>query len=210
MAYDPAYLGNFGYAGSKGAMHFFVLDTVDDPAEVMATDYITDAVDRGMAVGDPILIRQYDDLETKANYIGSILASVDAIDADGNGTLVGTGIDVGGTVAVTATDDGLTTGIIPAGSRVVQVTSANAAHLVTLPAPTVGRELLLINTSGVAFELQSSAPTTISINGGAGASASSTLALTALLIRCVCISATQWIANSHVAAGTESAVEAAS
>lgn len=40
--------------------------------------------------------------------------------------------------AVTATADGLTTGLIPAGTQFVSVTSASVNNIITLPAGTVG------------------------------------------------------------------------
>lgn len=110
----------------------------------------------------------------------------------------------------TPSADGSGLGTIPAGVGLVTLTAvADANHILVLPAPVVGAEIWIINNTGTGFELRSSAPATIGINGGVGASAESALAATALLIICRCISATQWIAKSFVAAGTETAVEAA-
>jgi predicted RecA/RadA family phage recombinase len=51
-------------------------------------------------------------------------------------------------VDVTATADGLTTGLIPAAATFVTVTSANAAHQVSLPAGYVGKVLrVLVGTT---------------------------------------------------------------
>jgi hypothetical protein len=49
----------------------------------------------------------------------------------------------GTTTDVTATADGLTTGLIPATAQHVEVTSADANHIVTLPAATNGKEITI-------------------------------------------------------------------
>jgi hypothetical protein len=54
--------------------------------------------------------------------------------------------------AATATADGLTTGLIPAGANFVTVTSANADHQVSLPAGVVGDVINLLGV-GAACEL---------------------------------------------------------
>lgn len=46
-----------------------------------------------------------------------------------------------GTASVTATSDGLTTGLIPATARFASVTSANATDIVTLPTGVLGWDL---------------------------------------------------------------------
>lgn len=203
MAYDTNQLFLVDQAGG-GAAQNWILNVADAPALFLASGYISDAQARGVKAGDGIEIRQF---TTTAYTTFTSKTKVNVASVSTSAVLVGAVVD--GAVAVTATSDGLTTGIIPASARVVQVTSANANHIVVLPAPVIGKELLLINVSGTGFELRSSSPTTISISGGVAADGESALASTALLIRVVCISATQWIANSHVAASTESAVEAA-
>src|SRR5688572_882201 len=202
MAYDTNQLFLVDQAGGGAAQNWILL-TADAPATFLASGYISDAQARGVKAGDGIEIRQY----TTTAY--TTLVSKTHLDVTSVSTSAVLGGEFSGPVAVTATSDGLTTGIIPASANVVQITSGNANHIVVLPAPVIGKKIKLINVSGTGFELRSSSPTTISINGGSGADAESALASTALLIHCECISATQWIANSHVAAGTESAVEAA-
>jgi hypothetical protein len=94
--------------------------------------------------------------------------------------------------AVTATADGLTTGIVTGVGvdQFVVVTSANAAHLVTLPTPTPGRRVTLdVGANG--YKLRSSTPASIAINGGTGASASSTIAANSTVFA-ICVSATAW------------------
>jgi hypothetical protein len=111
-------------------------------------------------------------------------------------------------VARTATSDGLTTGIIAdAGSlQFVAVTSANAAHIVALPAPTPGTIVVLyVGANG--YELKSSAPATVAINGGTGASVSSTVSANKMVVA-ICTSALTWHAFT-ITAATLAALEAA-
>lgn len=109
--------------------------------------------------------------------------------------------------AATATADGTGTGTIPEGASLVQVTSANAAHIVVLPAPTPGT-LVIINVGANGCELRSSSPTTIAINGGTGAAAESAIGanVTAYLL---CVSATAWKGFQVGSDGTTAGVEAA-
>jgi hypothetical protein len=95
-------------------------------------------------------------------------------------------------VAVTATSDGLTTGTIAERGvyQFVQVTSANSTDIVVLPAPTPGRTVVL-NVGANGFKLKSSAPATVGINGGTGASAVSAIAASSTCVM-TCVSATSW------------------
>ncbi len=109
--------------------------------------------------------------------------------------------------AVTATVDGLTTGIIPDDTGVVTVTSSVNTKLVTLPTPTPG-VILQINAEATGYNLRSSTPASVAINGGTGAAAKS--AVSAKTLVCRCVSATAWIVTAYGADGTESAQAAAS
>lgn len=108
--------------------------------------------------------------------------------------------------AVTATSDGLTTGVVPLGAAFVTVTSAGVNNIVTLPAPVVG-QIIILRNGATGYELRTSAPTTIAINGGTGASAESAIAASTMVIA-VCTSATTWQAIG-LAGATLAAVEAA-
>lgn len=112
------------------------------------------------------------------------------------------------TVARTATADGTGTGTIAASGLIqfVTVTSDDANKIVVLPAPTPGTIILLVN-GGTGYELRSSDPATVAINGGTGASAESAIAASTLVIA-VCKTATAWAAYSLVGT-TLAAVEAA-
>lgn len=92
--------------------------------------------------------------------------------------------------AVTATVDGLTTGIIAAQTKHATVTSSASTKIVTLPAPVVGNRLV-VDVGANGFKLQTTAPATIAINGGSGASAVSAIAANST-IELICISLTAW------------------
>lgn len=101
-------------------------------------------------------------------------------------------------VARTATAaPGGTTGVIADGGgafQVVAVTSDNADKVITLPAPVPGTVVVLIN-GATGYELRSSAPATIAINGGSGANAESAIAASKVVVA-FCVSATAWQAFS--------------
>ncbi len=110
--------------------------------------------------------------------------------------------------ARTATADGLTTGTIADAGywQFVTVTSASADHIIVLPTPTPGKVVMLKN-GATGYELRTSTPASISINGGAEANAESAIAASTLVFA-VCTSATTWQAWS-IAGTTLAAVEAA-
>ena len=112
------------------------------------------------------------------------------------------------TVARTATADGTGTGTIAAagGLQFVTVTSDDANKIVNLPTPTPG-VIVILRNGATGYELRSSAPATVAINGGAGANAESAVAANTMVIA-VCTSATTWQAIG-LAGTTLAAVEAA-
>jgi len=80
--------------------------------------------------------------------------------------------------------------VISADADHVVVTSGGAGHEVILPAPVVGKKLT-IDVGATGFDLQSSAPATIAINGGTGAGYESAIPANSTLFL-VCVSATAW------------------
>lgn len=115
----------------------------------------------------------------------------------------GAGVLLKGTQSVTATDNGLTTGLIDASEgSIVLATSANADHIVTLPSPEAGL-LFIINVTANGCELRTSDPANISINGGKGNNAELGLAANSSQV-CVCLSSTAWL----VLSGTSTAAAA--
>jgi hypothetical protein len=111
--------------------------------------------------------------------------------------------------ARTATADGSTTGTIADGTSFVTVTSGGANTIIILPTPTPGTIVWLSETGTTGYELRSSAPGSVAINGGTGSNVESAIAGAITLVRCVCISSTAWICTQFDADGDESKVEAA-
>ncbi len=95
-------------------------------------------------------------------------------------------------VARVATTDGTTTGTITATGLIsfVTVTSDNANKIIVLPAPVPGT-IVIIDVGATGFELRSSAPATVSINGGAEAAAESAIAANSTVIA-ICLTVTAW------------------
>lgn len=114
-------------------------------------------------------------------------------------------------VSRTPTVDGTGTGLIADGTTMVAVTSgADANCWLTLPTPTPGNVVWLLTSGDAAgFEVRSSTPASVAINGGSGANAESAIGATATMVRFVCVSATEWIASWWDADGDEAKVEAA-
>lgn len=109
--------------------------------------------------------------------------------------------------AATATADGTGTGTIPDGATFVTVTSAGANNIVVLPTPTPGT-LVIIHVGANGCELRSSAPATVAINGGTGASAESAIGAN-VTVFAFCATATSWKAWQLGADGTLAKTEVA-
>lgn len=109
--------------------------------------------------------------------------------------------------AVTAADAG--TAIADGTSFVTVDADSDVNHIAILPTPTPGTIVYLTESGTTGYELRSSSPTTVGINGGTGANFESAIAGTITYVRCVCVSATSWIATQFDADGDESKVEAA-
>lgn len=110
------------------------------------------------------------------------------------------------------TADGTGTGTIVNNSDgpvviYASVTSGGANNIVVLPAPIVGTEVWL-QGNATGYELRSSSPTTVAINGGTGADAEAAIAAS-LVIWARCTSPTTWVVNNFAAIATEAAEEAA-
>lgn len=112
-------------------------------------------------------------------------------------------------VARTATAAGTTTGTIADAGMLqfVEVTSDDANKIIILPTPTPGR-IVILNNGATGYELRSSTPASIAINGGSGANAESAIAASSTVIA-ICISATAWKAIFLDADADVAKVEAA-
>lgn len=106
-------------------------------------------------------------------------------------------------VAVTATADGLTTGLIPAAASFVTVTSASANNSISLPAGYVGKVLrILIGTTGCEMISSVAADKVNEVTVGA----TNELALTAeALLTCVYTKSGFWIVTGHTKLGAAQA-----
>ena len=150
-----------------------------------------------IGAADNIIITAADDMIVTADNV-SMVANVTAAKIQSP------------TTAVTATDDGSGTGTIPAGTAVALVNAdSDANHIVILPAPVVGNIITIIESGTTGYELRTSTPASIGINGGTASNGESAIAGATTYIRCVCVSSTSWIATQFAADGTESKVEAA-
>lgn len=122
--------------------------------------------------------------------------------ANTDGDIVGASVE-----ARTASADGTGTGQISVDTAFVTVTSAGANNIITLPAPVVGKVIYLRN-AGTGYELRTSAPATIAINGGAGDNAESAIGAN-VLVRVVCDTATTWVGTNFATNGTVAATQVA-
>lgn len=111
-------------------------------------------------------------------------------------------------VARTATADGTGTGTIASGPllQFVTVTCDDADKIIVLPSPTPG-VIVILRNGATGYELRSSAPATVAINGGAEADAESAITASTMVI-CICTTATTWQAI-QLAGTTLAAVPAA-
>lgn len=92
--------------------------------------------------------------------------------------------------AITATTDGTTTGTISAATTYAQVTSSASSKQVILPVPVAGFQLVL-NVGANGFDLFSSTPASIAINGGTGAGAKSAIPANSTVLL-IATSTTTW------------------
>ena len=64
MAYNGDYLAMMSADAGKNGPRCFCLRTTDADATVLGAGYISDATERGIRLGDSILIQKVDDLTT--------------------------------------------------------------------------------------------------------------------------------------------------
>jgi len=139
-------------------------------------------------------------------------------------TLAGAGISACATIAtkaantglhshaVTATTDGLTTGIIPKGAKHVTVTSAGANNIVLLPEPVPGTVLFIhVTTNGCEVRAGNAAGAdasdTISIGSNSASAGHESDLIANETMMCICVTATNWVGinigpNNAVTAST--------
>jgi hypothetical protein len=116
--------------------------------------------------------------------------------------VLGTKIQVTAT-AVTATVDGLTTGLIPSNASHITVTCDNADKIITLPAPVVGMMIRIV-TPATGCELRTVASSGVKINDVNSDGTANECALVAdSHFICECISATEWIVRGFSKLGAD-------
>lgn len=106
-----------------------------------------------------------------------------------------------------ATADGTVAGQISASGALVSITSDDANKIITLPPPVPGVTIAMRN-GATGYELRTSDPDTISINGGSGAAAESAIPANTFTI-CVCDTTTSWICSNTDTAGEVTVTEVA-
>ena len=123
------------------------------------------------------------------NHDGKITVGADTIDITAASL---TQADIVAPSAVTATTDGLSTGIIPATAFYVTVTSDSADKVVTLPASVVGKTVM-IYVGATGFELRTTAASSIKINDVISGSTNEAAIPATSICTCTCVSATEWV-----------------
>lgn len=113
-------------------------------------------------------------------------------------------------VARTASADGTGTGLIADAGMVQFVTvtaGGDANSIIVLPTPTPGT-IVILHVGATGYELRTSAPATVAINGGAEADAESAIAANTTVVM-ICASATSWKGFQMGSDGTLAQVAAA-
>lgn len=206
-------------AGSDGHIIISSSHTAGDAVHIDASKNAGSIVNIDAGILDIDAIGEADISGSAVNISGStgihISSTSGGLDIDAASTsitgavTIATGIQ-STAVARTATDDGSGNGTIAAGTSVVLVDAdSDANHIIILPAPVVGNIITIIENGTTGYELRTSNPASIGINGGTGSGAESAIAGAITYIRCVCVSSTSWIATQFDADGDESKVEAA-
>ena len=114
-------------------------------------------------------------------------------------------------VNITATDNGSGSAQISPDTSVALINAdSDANHIVVLPQPIIGNIIHLIENGTTGYELRTSNPPVIGINGGTANNAESAIAGAITYVKCVAVSNGNYICSQFDADGDESKVEAAS
>lgn len=192
-------IADLPYNTTNGFVQLWGYSSSDAAAIVLASGYFN-ALRSRLKLNDVI------EVIASADGVGDLVTmKVTAVPAEGAGDVtVSTEGGASANRAATATADGLTTGLLTAGDRVVDVTSGNAAHLVTLPpiADVPINFVMRLSVGANGHKLATPATSNTKINNGD----SDGTALTAIPANSITIVTKQavdnWIAECFVAAGT--------
>jgi hypothetical protein len=203
QAYQLHVFGSMASPSKTGVIPVLAaLATTEAPAAVEAANYFDSAAARlpkgsiimaAMVLGGTPVMRNY---IVTANT-GSAVTVVRQSDPD----------SAGGVRAVTATADGLTTGLLTDEDTFVEVTSANADHIVTLPAATAanrGKEILIWVVPSTNCELRTPATTNQTINNVDSDGSAEALLTHTRLYKATQHLATGWVLEALTALGAVS------
>ena len=187
--------------------------TITGDLNVTGTVTAGTVVDNGVITGD-LEVTGSVDVDTDLNVDGNVVVDGTSLLSGAVTMSAALGLAADGftmaSIARTATADGTGTGTIASGPKLqsIAVTAGGDANsIIILPTPTPGH-IVILSVGATGYELRSSAPATIGINGGTGASAESAIPAntTAVLI---CESATSWKGFQMGSDGTLAKVEVA-
>jgi hypothetical protein len=189
----------WGTAGNT--VNFYNYSTPDAAATVLTAGYFNDVRDK-LKVNDVIMAVC---LAHASNPTGDIVQMrVTAAPTSGNVTVAAEGDAASAPREVVPTADGLTTGLITAGDTAVSSTSANSAHILTLPAIAdvpLNHKVAIFN-GATACELRTPAASNTKINN-VDADGSQQMAVPASSMSVATkILADNWMVECYVAAGT--------
>lgn len=146
------------------------------------------------------------DVEIEATTItldGTVAATTVAASTVSSTLMYAPQLQCTATASVTATADGLTTGLIPARTSFVAVSSANADYIVTLPAGTIGDVIrLLIGATGC--ELRCATAGDKINNVVCGATNEAALVATTMYT-CMYVAANTWVMHGLTNLGADEA-----
>ena len=183
--------GDFDVDGTTNLDVVDIDGAVNMAAPLTITSHITSSAN----------IKSGGNLQLTASSAGQIIAS---------GSIVSSVGIQSKPVTITATDNGSGSAKIPQHTATALINAdSDANHIVELPAPVIGTVINLIETGTTGYELRTSTPGSIGINGGTGASVESAVAGAITYVKCVCVATTGWICSQYDADGDESKVEAA-
>lgn len=191
-------IADAAYNTTGGAVNIWYYATPDAIASVLAAGYFNGARER-LKVNDTIFVN------AAADATGDF-AILKVTDVPASGDVTSSAEEgYASPIAITATADGLTTGLITAAMQRVEITSANADHIVTLPAiaGVPFNHVIRGYIAATGCEIRTPASSNTKINNVDADGGAAEMALPANSIFVATKHATDnWIVEVYVAAGT--------